>query len=274
MKNPLVGISWLLENIENPDLVLLDASLKKTMSGSDADADSKIPGSRYFDLENHFSDVENSLPHMMPSPEQFTFEARRLGISDNSIVVVYDNIGMYVSPRVWWMFLAMGHQQVFVLDGGLPEWKKAGHPVVSSYLTAKNTGNFSADYKPNLIVAKDRVLDAIRYQSATIIDARSAERFRGTAPEPRKGLRSGHMHDAINIPFGEVLNGNILAGENDLKHTFESIPDKKTPLIFSCGSGVTACIDALAATVAGYENIAVYDGSWSEWGADLSCPVV
>jgi thiosulfate/3-mercaptopyruvate sulfurtransferase len=272
---PVVSVGWLFQNLNKPDLVILDASLAKPASNSPQPIERlKIPNSIFFDIENVFSDHQSALPHMMLSEAAFTREAQQLGIDKDSTIVVYDSIGVYSSPRAWWMFRAMGHENVYELNGGLPEWKKAGYPCVDSYSNPTKTGNFAAAYQPGFITVQTEVAHALKSHEQIVIDARSPGRFAGKAPEPRAGLRGGHMPGAINIYFEEVLNNNLLLDKASLEKIFDKIGSKDRPIIFSCGSGITACILALGATVAGYKNISIYDGSWCEWGLPSDLPVV
>ncbi|MBC5993208.1 3-mercaptopyruvate sulfurtransferase [Pontibacter cellulosilyticus] len=275
--SPLVSVEWLHQHLQQPEVVVLDASLKQTQNTTSVSVEQplQIPGARYFDIDAAFSDKNSNLPHMLPSPESFTREAQKLGINKNSILIIYDNRGIYSSPRAWWMFRAMGHEQVYVLDGGLPAWIAAGYtcePLATAHATA--AGHFEARYNAALVSDKQQVLLALEDENYSVIDARPAARFHGKAPEPRPGLRLGHMPNAENIPFEAVLEKGKMRSETELKELFQTLPLTNKKLIFSCGSGVTACITALGATLAGYQDIAVYDGSWSEWGATDDLPVV
>jgi thiosulfate/3-mercaptopyruvate sulfurtransferase len=272
---PVVPVEWLFKNLQHPDLIILDASLAKTMSNTSQSAESlKIPNSIFFDIENVFSDHQNALPHMMLSEAAFTYEAQQLGIEKNSTIIVYDTIGVYSAPRAWWMLRTMGHENVHVLNGGLPAWKKAGYPCDSSYKQPTSKGNFTAACQPGFIVSQTEVAHALENHDHIVIDARSPGRFAGKAPEPRAGLRGGHMPGAFNIYFEELLNNDLLLDKPALEKIFEKIGPKDQPIIFSCGSGITACITALGAAVAGYNNLSVYDGSWCEWGLPSAFPVV
>lgn len=272
--NPLVSVSWLNENLNNPDLIIFEARLTNPIAKiEDLACTVCIPGALILDIEKDFSDLQNDLPHTMLNEADFTKATQSLGVNKESIIIVYDQVGIYSSPRVWWMFLAMGFKNIYVLDGGFPAWKNAGFDTVSNYVMPNKTGDFVAKYDSKLIVDASVVLKAIDDENKVVIDARSAERFYGKIDEPRVGLRKGHMPNAMNIPFTSTLHENKLLRQEELTEVFQGIAKDKA-LIFSCGSGVTACIDALAATVAGYKNIGVYDGSWSEWGLECSFPVI
>jgi thiosulfate/3-mercaptopyruvate sulfurtransferase len=271
----VVSVEWLHENLFAENLVLFDASMKPIVPVSNAVPETPvyIPGSLRFDFDDVLCDHNTSLPHMMPSPEFFTDEMQKMGVNSDSVIVVYDKVGVYSSPRVWWMFRAMGHNQVAVLDGGLPAWIQAGYDTTLTLATPKGLGDFASHPQGELFVDSKAVVHALADSAFSVIDARSAGRFKGQEPEPRVGLRGGHMPNAINIPFADVLTDGKMSARSDLQKIFEQYKDKK--MIFSCGSGVTACVVALAAEQAGYKDLAVYDGSWSEWGReDSGLPVV
>ena len=257
------------------DYVVLFASMTNPVSGqADDPADGFIPGAVKFDLDGEGSDHTSSLPHTLPEQAVLSALFGKLGITTDKPVLIYDNSGMFCAPRVWWMLTAMGHKNAAVLNGGLPAWKAAGHDVVSQPAEPASkefTGTAGDDWFCNT----DKVLTAIEEPSVTIWDARSRPRFEGSAPEPRAGLRSGHMPGAVNVPFTELLdNGTTLKSPAALKNYFtEHGIDLTKPIICSCGSGVTACVIGLAALEAGAEQVTVYDGSWSEWGGNPSLPV-
>lgn len=270
----LVTVQWLAENLNADNLVILDASMKPvTPVSSDAPQEEPacIQGARRFDFDDHIRDKNTDLPHMMPSAAFFTEEMQKLGIHKNSAIVVYDYVGIFSSPRAWWMFRAMGHDQVAILDGGLPAWKKAGYPCGTQAETiAPTRGDFIPHPQTGMFVDSAQVLTALSDPAFSVVDARSEGRFKGQEPEPRAGLQGGHMPNAINLPFTNlVVDGFVLPPES-LKAIFAKKVDQNQQLIFSCGSGVTACVNALAAELAGYTKLTVYDGSWSEWGLPSS----
>jgi thiosulfate/3-mercaptopyruvate sulfurtransferase len=271
----LISVPALHALLGDPRLVLLEVKLKPvgpaTASGS---ATAWIPGARVFDLDGAFSDAGQALPHMMPGPAHFEREARKLGIHRDSILVVYDRVGLYSSPRAWWMFKAMGHAQVAVLDGGLPAWTGAGHPTSTEVARVEREGDFVARPTQNAFCDAAAVQRALSDASHAVLDARSHGRFTGREPEPRAGLRQGHMPNAVNLPFTDVQVKGHMKRPSELEALFASRVGPRRKLIFSCGSGVTACVDALAATLAGYTDIQVYDGSWSEWGLPSGRPVM
>jgi len=273
--NSIISVQWLRENLSAENLIIFDASMKPIGAAANEPQPPHpyIPGSLRFDFDDVLCDHNTPLPHMMPTPEFFTDEMQKMGLNQNSAIVVYDKVGIYSSPRAWWMFRAMGHDQVAVLDGGLPAWIKAGYETVPTLATPKRRGDFVSHPQGGLFVDSKYVLQALTVSAFSVIDARSAGRFHGREPEPRAGLRGGHMPNAINIPHTDVLENGLISSGTKLRSIFEQYKDKK--MIFSCGSGVAACVLALAAEQAGYEDLTVYDGSWSEWGrTDSGLPVV
>ncbi|MER5863382.1 sulfurtransferase [Kitasatospora sp. NPDC002040] len=268
LPGPLVDVHWLAEHLGHPGLVVLDASV------GDHRGEPPITGARVFDLDGALSDHADPRPHTMPDAAQFTAEVRALGVGDRSTVVVYDAAGIYSSARAWWMFRAMGFDRVAVLDGGLPAWTAAGLPQETTSASATATvGDFTAAPRPGLIVDSAAVLAALADGSSAVLDARTRGRFAGTAPEPRPGLRGGHMPGAFNLPFGELQTAGRMQDAAELRSRFAELVGERERLVFSCGSGVTACVLALGAELAGYRDLAVYDGSWSEWGQPSDLPV-
>lgn len=277
LPTPLVSIRWLSEHLGEPGLVVLDASMKPIGAAADAAQTSTevfLPGAQVFDFDTRICDRSSSLPHMMPDAESFAREVRALGVSQSSNVVVYDRMGIFSSPRAWWMFLAMGHDAVSVLDGGLPGWRAAGLPVESGPRAPVTPGDFVARPRPELFVDADHVSAALSDPRAAVLDARSEARFLGREAEPRPGLRSGHMPNAVSLPFSAVQIEGRMRSPEELASILATKVQGRERLVFSCGSGVTACTLALAAELAGYRDKAVYDGSWSEWGLPSQRPVV
>lgn len=266
LNQSLISPQFLAASLTAENLVLLDASMKPVNpTGVKVFSDpTYIPGTLRFDYNTHLCDRSSTLPHMMPSAGYFTEELQRMGINRDSALVVYDNIGVYASSRAWWMLRAMGHRNVAVLNGGLPAWVQSGYPTSKTFATARGHGDFVANPSPGRIVGSREVARALVNPDFCVVDARSAGRFSGREPEPRPGLRGGHMPGAVNLPYTEVLSGGTLHGPETLRALFANHRGKK--LIFSCGTGVTACIVALAADQAGFEDLSVYDGSWTEWG--------
>ncbi|THA81089.1 sulfurtransferase [Streptomyces sp. A0592] len=260
---PLVGADWLAARLGAPGLVAFDASV-----GAHGAAGRRIPGARPFDLDGVLSDHAASAPHTMPGPGGFTEALRTLGLHDTDTVVVYDGAGVYSSARAWWMLRAMGFDRAAVLDGGLPAWTAAGLPVEDAAPAYGGPrGSFTARPRPGLLVDAEAVAAALSDPAAAVLDARTRERFEGTAPEPRPGLRGGHMPGAVSLPFGELQRPDgLMRPAPELRAAFEAAAGGRERLRFSCGSGVTACVLALGADLAGYRDLAVYDGSWSEWG--------
>lgn len=266
MNEPIVSSEWVDLNLNDPDLILLDASQASNTSGILPELDQlQIKGSRSFDLKGDFSLKTTNLPNMLPSPEQFEQACRNIGINKSSKLVVYDNLGIYFSPRVWWMFRTMGHQQIAVLNGGLPDWISKNFSTEPKKVNEYPPGDFCASFREDLVKDFEFIKGNIGKQDYLLIDARPANRFDGIAPEPRKGLRSGSIPNSINIPFDTVLEQGKFKSEQELIRIFDDLQIGNRPLIFSCGSGVTACIVLLACELILDNDKSVYDGSWTEW---------
>jgi thiosulfate/3-mercaptopyruvate sulfurtransferase len=272
MKNTIVSIQWLTDNFQDKDLVILDASQQVNQANVLPEfTDLQIEGARFFDIKNDFSDTTNPLPNTFPNSKAFENAAQKLGINSESKIVIYDSLGIYSSPRAWWLFQIMGHENVWVLDGGLPAWVKANLPIEKNEIKIYPKGDFKSNFNPALFKNTAAVVANIQTQDALLIDARSNDRFLGLTPEPRAGLRSGHIPGAINVPYTDLVQNGYFLSKEKLKTI---LPNQEQPIIFSCGSGITACIDYLAYEIIGATNArAVYDGSWTEWGQSDSLPI-
>lgn len=276
MNFPLVTTQWLADNLANKNLVLLDASMSKVIGTEPIGYDQPvfIPSARKLDLEGDFCDLNSAMIHAFPTEEQFTEKARNLGINTESIVIIYDNQGVYSAPRAWWIFQAMGHESTFVLDGGLPKWLAEQREAVLSLATPNELGDIRGVLQPNRVCDSSYLLKELDAERVTAVDARSAERFSGTAPEPREGVRSGHVPGSQNLPFSEVLSGHSFKSKEQLKAVFSRlVPHENQQTVFSCGSGITACIILMAAVIAGHQKNVLYDGSWADWGSNPLLPV-
>lgn len=264
---PLVSVNWLNSNLSEPNLIILDATIPKVTGGDVSKSEEQIPTSRFFDLKTKFSDVSAPFPTTFPSEEQFTKSTQELGINNDSAIVIYDDQGIYSSPRAWWLFKAFGHDNVAVLDGGYPAWKKANFKVENKHNYKGKNGDFEAKYRPNLMKFFQDVKKESLDKNHLIIDARSEARFKCLEPEPRAGLRMGTIPNSVNIPFEDLLTGQQFKSEKELKQVFQKFAKEGDNLTFSCGSGITACVLALGAELSGFKNLSVYDGSWTEWGS-------
>ncbi|WP_440880962.1 sulfurtransferase [Tenacibaculum sp. C7A-26P2] len=273
MKTPLVSTHWLNDRLGVDNLIILDGTIGKN-SSLDNSAKNYIPGTIFFDIQNNFSQMNSNLPNTIPSKEQFEKEVRKLGVNNDSCVVVYDSIGIYSSARVWWLFKTFGFHNIAILNGGLPEWKADGFPLENKVISFKKEyGDFKAKKNSNNIRSTADVLGIVKSREAYILDARSEGRFYGTEPEPRAGLTSGHIPTSINLPYSDLQIKGKMKSRPELLEIFADLKIGDKPLVFSCGSGITACVLVLGATIAGYKNISVYDGSWTAWASNKELPI-
>eukprot|EP00128_Syssomonas_multiformis_P018589 Colp12_sorted_trinity150504_noHs@34671 len=275
----LVNAAWLANRLKtHKNVRVLDGSWHMPASKRDPWTDflsERIPGAMYFDVDK-IADTRSSYPHMLPSPHKFAKAVEELGISNEDEVIVYDVHGVFSAPRVWWTFRVFGHRNVAVLDGGLPGWKSEGREVESGPVTPVKPGIFTPHFHPDLVKSYEQMLDNVKSREFQVADARSAGRFKGTEPEPRAGLSSGHMPGSVSVPFGTLIDGSkgVMRPDVEIQAILQkSGVDLEKPLVASCGSGMTACVVAFAANLVGKKDVAVYDGAWTEWASRAGSPI-
>jgi len=271
----LVSTQWVADRLQSPDFVVVDGSFYLPAMKRDPAAEflaGHIPGAVRFDVDE-ISDKSSSLPHMLPNKDEFARAVGQLGIAERDTIVVYDGAGLFSAPRVWWTFRLFGASSVFILDGGLARWKAEGRPIERGPVTPARK-IFRASEPAKIVAGISQVRKALETKSAQVLDVRPADRFRGEAPEPRPGLRPGHMPGARNVPSSAVVENGSLASPDKIRAALAAGGiDLDRPIITSCGSGVSAATMWLALDSIGVTPQALYDGSWSEWGAHAELPV-
>ncbi|MBU4529735.1 MAG: 3-mercaptopyruvate sulfurtransferase [Hoeflea sp.] len=272
----VVSFDWLKDRIGQPDLKLVDASWYLPAQNRNGEAEyrtARIPGAVYFDLDR-IVDPNSSLPHTLPDAETFARAAGDLGLKETDTIVVYDGPGMFSAPRVWWMLRIFGAGNTYVLDGGFDAWRHQGLPVETGDPAPPAPATFNASVNPAAVSSFEHMRAIVSDATAQIADARGPGRFTGTEPEPREGMRSGHMPGALNVPFVNLLDGGKLKPLSELRQVLESSGlDLDKPVVTSCGSGVTAAVITLALQSIGHRDNTLYDGSWSEWGGRDDTPI-
>lgn len=274
--SPLVTTEWLERHLDAPDVRVVDASWYLPQMQRNARAEYErehIPGAVFFDIDE-ICDLDSPYPHMLPSPEKFSSRVRNMGLGDGNCVIVYDGAGLFSAARVWWMFRVMGIFQVYVLDGGFDRWKAAGRPVTAEQ-TKIAPNIFHVDFDASRVATLDEMKEIVATGESQIADARPAGRFTGEDPEPRAGVRGGHMPGAMSLPASTLSKDGMLLPPEELKKRFEEAGiDLSKPVVTSCGSGITAAVITLALETLGHSANRLYDGSWTEWGGRSDTPVV
>ena len=274
-RDPLVTTAWLAEHLGDPDVRVVDATLPlvgQPGHGRDSYLAGHIPGAVFFDI-NAIADPDSDLPHMLPTPDAFAKAAGALGLDRAAAIVVYDAHGIFSAPRVWWTLRVMGYAKVYVLDGGLKVWRAEGRSIETAEPTPRPVVVEPA-FDARLVADLAAVTEVLANRSAQVVDARAAARFTGETPEPRATLRSGHMPGALNLPFNLTLNSDGRMLPLDQLRDALSQVDVNAPIVTTCGSGITAAILALGLARLGRFDVAVYDGSWTEWGGRSDTAVV
>ena len=271
---PVVSVDWLKYNFDVENLIILDGTIPKVgKKPKDLEERQQIKGARFFDIKKVFSDQNATYPNTILSSEDFQKRAQELGINKDSCIVVYDAHGIYSAPRVWWLFKTFGFTNIAVLDGGLPKWIEHGFSVEKASERNYQKGNFISDFNSERVCFTNDVLDFIDKKEVCITDARAKARFYPTEPEPRPEVRSGHIPTSKNLPYTVLQNNGQMKDVGELQKLFLEVNPKDTKFVFSCGSGVTACILALGLEITGETDYIVYDGSWSEWGRRKELPI-
>lgn len=275
INKPLVSVNWLYKHLNATNLVVLNGTLPKVTAKKSAIVieDKQIVNARFFDLKKEFSVQEAMFPNTVLTAKDFETQAQLLGINKDSCIVVYDEYGVYSAPRVWWLFKNFGFDNVAVLDGGIPEWKKKNYPTEKKKNQELEKGDFVAIQQENLIINSEEVLQLYNKPLVQVLDARSSGRFYAKEPEPRADVRSGHIPNSKSLPYASLVSDGKMKSRKELKSLFKGINASNNKMIFSCGSGITACVLALGATLVGFENLSVYDGSWTEWGSLTHLPI-
>ncbi len=274
LTTPLVSVNWLKENQFSEDLIIFNATISKVTADKGNEINKKqIPNAVFFDLKGVFLDKEGAYPNTFPKEKYFETQVQNLGVHQNSCIVVYDELGIYASARVWWLFKTYGFHNIAVLDGGFPAWEQEQLLVEDKKEGIRSKGDFKANLNPEKVFFTKQVLSRINDQNYCIVDARSRDRFYAKVKEPREGVRGGHIPNSFSLPYTELQHNGKMKSKKALLEIFNSINSSDKTYIFSCGTGITACILALGLEITGQSNFVVYDGSWTAWGSIVDLPI-
>ncbi len=274
IEKSIVSVAWLHKNLLLDNVIVLNATIAKVTSSKPTEKEKRqIPNAIFFDLKKVFLNKEGEYPNTIPSEEYFEEQVQKLGINNNSTIVVYDDLGIYSSARVWWLFQTFGFKNIAVLNGGLPAWIDANYETENPTQKKIEKGNFKASFNSKRYAPLSKLEKNLQSKEFCVVDARSKDRFYAIVKEPREGVRGGHIPNSKSLPYTALQQEGFMKPKEELIEIFHKTNPENQPFVFSCGTGITACILALGLDISGKKNYAVYDGSWTEWGSITSLPI-